>query len=301
MNLSTSSSESSSESSSKSSSKLYVSLIFGMLMLLAYNLFLHVATPTITEFQNQWIRNFARAEGYIYLDLAPEVVVVGSSMAARLDAETIYPGARNLSFSSTGSLTGLEVIERSGHVPKMVLIEANKIELDIDSEMINSLFTPVLWKFKRQLRFLQYQYQPGNILMTWITNKFGKSTSAKAKKKPTEKTLQARIKLHVQDNSDDTPVREADFTKLQLTLSSLASQGTQVVFFRMPVAPELLTSARYQLSDERLSQEFGDYQYFSMSPEEAAQYQTNDGQHLNITSAQAFSEVLARYTQSLLR
>ena len=280
-----------------SSSKLLLSVASAVLLLMLFNAWLHVSPPVITHFHNQWIKNHAMAERHVYRDERPPVVIVGSSMAARLEAAMVHPQAYNLSFSSAGSSTGLEILVQRGDVPEVILVETNSIELALQSEMLESLFTPVLWQVKRYLRFLQYQFQPGNILMSLVKSRFGNSQAEKALAKPDSTVYEREKQRQILVNHNTTGLENTDFEPLQRTLSNLVSRGSRVIFFDMPVAAEIATSPRYTMRRAIRESLFADYAYIGIAEAELDQFATTDGRHLTVQGASAFARVLSSRLQ----
>jgi len=87
-------------------SRTILSLAVGLLICFSANILLRHSGIELTHFQNQWIKNYAVAEGFIYEDDVPEIVVVGSSMAARLDSSVFDGQLYNMAFNSIGYATG---------------------------------------------------------------------------------------------------------------------------------------------------------------------------------------------------
>jgi len=87
-----------------SNSRLKQIAIASITVLLVYNAWLVLSPPTITHYHNQWIKNRAKAEQYLYTAPTADVIVVGSSLAARLIADEISNNAAILAFAGAGLL-----------------------------------------------------------------------------------------------------------------------------------------------------------------------------------------------------
>ena len=110
--------------------------------------------PKVLVYQNQSQGNIVAAQEFIYNEKAPNIIV-GSSMAARMKKEFLPSDYLNLSFGGGSALTGLEILKKSGFIPKTIFVENNVIFRNKDKKMIDSLFYPILWKIKNYLPSLQ--------------------------------------------------------------------------------------------------------------------------------------------------
>jgi hypothetical protein len=126
------------------------SVIVFSALFLAYNIALVFFEPDARSFQNQWQRNAAVAEDYVHHAGSIDVVLVGSSMVAKLEDEMLDPGYYNLRFAAGSSSTGLEIIIRAWKLPCAVLIETNLL-MDIDTAFVDRVFQPVSLHFKEWL------------------------------------------------------------------------------------------------------------------------------------------------------
>ena len=135
-----------------------------------YNLALFVFKPEITTYQNQWQSNLVFAQEYIYSSQTPKAVVLGSSLASRLDKDLLESvGIYNLAFGGGSVQSGLEIIRRSNKIPQILYIETNVLfERDVDSAMLGILFDPLLFRARYYLPALQEKYQPLNIFVNFI-------------------------------------------------------------------------------------------------------------------------------------
>jgi len=100
-------------------------LLFAFLFII-YNLYLLFAGPKIVMLQNQQQKNYSFAQDFMYENKANNIIV-GSSMAARMNNDFLPKDFYNLSFSGGSVLTGLEIIKKSGFLPSRIYIENNII------------------------------------------------------------------------------------------------------------------------------------------------------------------------------
>jgi hypothetical protein len=67
----------------------------------------------------------------------PDVVLVGSSIAFRLKEEYFATsGLRNLAIAGGSPVTGLEIVARQRHFPRIILVEANVLSRSVDAALV---------------------------------------------------------------------------------------------------------------------------------------------------------------------
>lgn len=272
------------------SSKTIIFAFFGFFL---YSLALCGFNPKITLFQNQWIKNYSVAEIYIYKLGLPRIVIVGSSMSACLLEEKLSMDVYNLSFSGGSALTGLNIIKKSNKIPDVIFIETNVIERKSNKDMLDNLFTPVIWKIKGKMLSLQHTYQPINIALTLIRNYFGSSQTNRINRKPNEKVLKdSLIRQHQANSCVEVFVDSEELIELKSFINYFKKFGAKIVFFQMPVHQTILSSKRYYARQSILLKMFPQAEFNWIKKNNANKYQTGDGIHLLYKSAIEYSSVL---------
>jgi hypothetical protein len=108
-----------------------------------------------------------KAQRYVYTDTLGNnaVVMAGTSLSAHYNINC-NNGCQFINLSMTGrsALDGLELIKRSGRLPKTLLIEANLFDNPIDSSIEQNLFFPGVATIKKKTFFLQKEYKLHNLL-----------------------------------------------------------------------------------------------------------------------------------------
>lgn len=280
--------------------RLCLSLLVAVLVLAGYNAYLVVAKPKVTEYQNQWVDNYSVAEKFIYSDETPRIVLVGSSMTARLPDE---PGGEleNLSFHGGSALTGLKIIQKSNKLPAVILVETNVLERDINNDMIDDLFTPVVWKLKEELPSFHYTYQPINLLLSFLKEKYGASETKLRDSEINMEIFNMAVRGHLDNNSDTKPLTEAAnrFDRVEAIVDDLKGKGVRVAFFQMPVYKPLLQSPCYRMRKEMILERFSSFPIYWIDEEQSENYKTTDGVHLTYASALVFSKRINEIAKSL--
>jgi lysophospholipase L1-like esterase len=256
-------------------------------LFIVYNLALYSIKPEVRYFQNQWQGNVAAAEEYIYSPGRKDVVLVGTSMSARLEKDMLDQGVWNLGLSGGSAATGLEIIRRSGTRPRLVLIEANMISA-IDSEFVKSRFHGPTVFFKTLLPGIRTAYQPANLFVNWV-----KKSKSQVQDAPNPKAFQNLIRIQ-KDSWKQIP-NEDDSRKSLITIrqavENLQAEGVKVAFFDMPIDSALEVMPARQAAWKRMREAFPPT-HFDWLKSVPGDFPTFDGIHLLNQGARRFARIL---------
>lgn len=263
-------------------------------LFLAYNAWLLHSRPDILYLQNQWQANAVAAEEFIHSQTPKNVALVGSSMTAHMQKEMLGNEFWNLGFSSGSSATGLEILSRAKVLPRIVLVEANMVST-VDSGFVKTLFQPLTYFLKDRLPATRTCYQPINLLVNRV--KSVKNAPQEALGQDAFAKILA-INTAAYNQAPDTAVLETDIKRMAKSVAILSSRGVHVVFFRMPMHPDLRNSALCRESYSRLKAAFPDsrFQWLDHLPGELP---TFDGVHLLDPSAREFANLLRKETVAM--
>ena len=194
----------------------------------------------------------------------------------------------NLSFAGSGAATGLELVLKNPSKPKIILIEINVIR-ERDEQMIRDLFSPFLFYLKKYFPFLRQKYQPATVL----ANSFLKE----------DKSLSSNVDESVfkigfdnqkkgQENIPDTSYIDKQIVEISSLIRSAEKDHVKVIFYEMPVHPDLATSRSSVFIREKMLTAFPPNEYDWLPHPEDSKYQTTDGVHLTGASAIVFAQWL---------
>ncbi len=277
------------------------SILLTLLFLFVYSIFLNFLRPEITAFQNQWISNYSKAESYIYKSSSSDIIIVGSSMSFRMKKEGFDDNIFNLSFNGGSVLTGLQIIKKSKNIPTLILIETNLVEREENNDMLDSLFTPFIWHVKKYFKAAQYTYQPANIFLSIIKNKYGAKNN-KTNVKTSQKILNVELTRQLKAESNIEGLEDSnEIETLQKLVNDFYSEGVTIAFFQMPVNSQLITSERYKKREQILHEIFSDLdiEWLSIPPNLDDRFLTRDGIHLTEKSASEFSKELNKHIKNM--
>lgn len=256
-------------------------ILFGL-----YNLFLVLEKPDIKMFQNQWQKNYSFAQDFIYENKA-ENIIVGSSMAARMQNDFLPKDFYNLSFSGGSVLTGLEIIKKSGFIPKNIYIETNIIFRNKDNKLLNNLFYPILWQIKKHIPALQEKYQPLNLVASKIRGSYGKTHKEHMQEKRNEKIFNLTIQRRLKNYNKSLESYENELSNLKILIEYFSKKGVNIVFFEMPIENRLANSIKAKEQRKIIKNNFAN-KWLKLPSND--NYVTADGIHLIYPSAFKFSK-----------
>ncbi len=239
-------------------------------------------------YQNQWQQNYSFAQDFIYGN-SPENIIVGSSMAARMRKEFFPQNYFNLSFDGGSVLTGLEIIKKSGFIPKTIYIENNIIFRAKDEKFLDALFYPVAYKAKKYIPALQEKYQPLSILLSTLKGSYGKTHDEYMNDTRNIKVFNANILI--QEKVYGTPLTDyqKELDALESLISYFENRGVEVLFFEMPIDTNLADSIKAKQQRKIIRDHFK-MNIWLQEPVNS-DYTTTDGIHLLYKSAYAYSKV----------
>ena len=263
-------------------------ILLSSIILLIYNVFIIFYNPKITTFQNQWQKNYSFAQDFIYEKKAPNIIV-GSSMAARMNNKFLPNDFFNLSLGGGSSLTGLEIIKKSGYIPKQIYIESNIVIIrDKDLLLIDSLFYPVWWKIKKFILALKEKNQPLNIILSKSKGSYGKSCKEHMLTKRDDQIFNMSIARQKEFYSKRLNNYNNMLNDLKNLIQYFETKGTKVIFFEMPIDNSLALSIKSVEERDVIKKSFNN-QWLPLPDNN--NFITSDGIHLIYSSAYKFSEL----------
>ncbi|MBN1981130.1 MAG: hypothetical protein JW795_06340 [Chitinivibrionales bacterium] len=248
--------------------------------------------PQWNTAQNQWQENVIIAQHFLYEKYKTvDVVIIGSSLAARITADSLPKTCFNFSLGGQSIHDGLKVIAECPQKPKLVLIEMNMILRGCDKRFTGELFTPVIGNLKRRCNFLRNSNQPIAILLGKIKSSRSGSSAQKFETTVDSVLFNKLISSKIKEYSDlpDSKLIESQFKLLRQTVDRIESYGTAIAFFEMPVDSQLTYCRLPLVIRENFNHYFPHKRYTYLMPPSGFPLATTDGQHLDNPSARRYS------------
>lgn len=279
-------------------------LLVCALLVLAYAACMRFWQPSYLGIaaQSQWQVNAMRAQGLLYeRTITPHTIVVGSSLAARMPTGLLPKHTYNLSMVGMSTYDGLRILQHEGLVPKRLLIETNVLQRPARKAFLESTLSPLPYQLRKWAFVLQDKYQPaviaGETLTPLITTPLVMEAEAWLRQlpKPADSPAGGKVTDAQAKQSANKPNEEtlaSNLSELQQAVAYFQSQGSEVLFFEMPVDPQIAESVEYRTIREHLHKAFPTAQYTYL-PRSPKVYTTTDGIHLNARKAAEFAQELS--------
>lgn len=275
-------------------------LIPAVLLLVGYAGFIELARPQVVQMQSQQIDNLARVERLLYPEQAIDTVIVGSSLANKLPDSALGPGVYNIALNAGSPLTGLELVRRMEVLPRVVLVEINKLEIKADQAFVERLYHPFWYPVRRYVRAFRHRYQPVNLLQSWLVGAYYYlARRSPSVRQPPLNTLALERRL---DNLKVFRAKawlEYNLPLVRAEIERLRSRGVSVYLLEMPVHPRVANSTAFRGHREIVRQVFPESKYrwlsFNMNPGPV----TRDGIHLTPGEADRFARALGQVIPQL--
>lgn len=284
--------------------------IVTFVLFIIQNILIWVLNPQNIVSQHVWQNNRIKAQEYIYDSPDKEVVIVGSSLSGRLIGDLLPDNVFNLSFSGSSVYDGIQIIKKSNSKPKIILLEGNFIDRGPRQSFINEIFTPVLFSLRYYFPGLRQKFQPVNLLSITSAYNFFNCLLGKYN----DKDLRNSIKkiFHIQKNILDQKKGTKKFIEIAIErnqeipdtiklkkrlkglyagLNTLSNNGTKIVFFEIPMHPEICISPRNKYLKNVLRTTFSPKKFLYFADQKCVGYETTDGWHLNKDSALLYTEI----------
>lgn len=284
-------------------------IIFTLFLLIGWSIFIKVNPFSLQV--NQWQGNIVTAERFIYDSKDVENVLIGTSLTVRLIMDSL-PEYTNLSLNGQTIFDGLNVLRCKDDLPKNVFIEINVLQKNENPNFRQIITSPITRNLKEYFPFFRSDRQP----LAYVSDEFVKPIVSSfywkiylklqvrlqgnnSQKEFSSAQIQEEAKLKVFNDmldkkineysaSIDTVFMNDQFNKLKDHINYLESNGVNVVFYEMPVNPELIELPRAVYFRNKIQLEFPTNDLIYL-PQDLSPYRTTDGMHLNPEEAAIYT------------
>ena len=174
---------------------------------------------------------------------APDVVLVGSSMAFRLKEEYFAtPRVRNLAIAGGSPVTGLAIVANQFALPKLVLVETNVMSRAIDEALVSTYLAGSKGHsiFLRPVKTLIAAYE------NWLhaqpsRAQLSQTFSDLLRQPPSNFDNRVYVDRALQQMNSENPaaVSAPNIKALEKLVDVLEQRGAHVLLFEMPYSEEL--------------------------------------------------------------
>ena len=259
------------------------SLIVCVLAVLAW----HLARPRLPGYfsvPGQQRANHLHAQQFVHDAPKDAPVIVGSSMADRLDAAKLGGGIVKLTFPGGGPLTGLELVRGAGRTPPVLWIETNVLLRDTERDLVDGTLAPWRRALRETSPVFREEGRPSEFGVGIL-----KAVIRKLDRKPAAATqaldpkvfddIMKENRAHL-DRRPDPRILAERVRRLGEIVDHLTQAGTRCVFFEMPIDASLTRLAEPAAIREALRERFPATRYPWLDLSRDTPWQTTDGVHL---------------------
>jgi hypothetical protein len=268
------------------------SIIFCVILFLAYELFLRVADIHWDTSQTDKAENVISAQDFIFNYSAKEVsedtVILGTSVSRKLVTDSLGKHFINLGFNAWSSYDGLELVKMSKKKPACLMIEMNYVKSQVLQPEIVDNLKPISYYSAKLFKSLHLRNQPVGLIVG-----LGKSLMSdriidlKEKKREDTALYASNLRLNRKIMNQTVPdaVLDARFVKLKSLIDGFKKENVGILFFEVPISRELENTASMLAVRRFFSTYFprNEYQYIPRPAQN--NYVYSDGVHLSIGSA----------------
>lgn len=235
---------------------------------------------------------------YLQNTKAP-VVFTGSSLTVTLEFREADKCVYNLGLIGESALTGLDIITESLHKPRVVFVEVNFPGRDSNKILINEA-SGFLAKNFPEFTYTSPISLAGNMLVSFyhiLKDKPQEENNSNVK----PDTEEARKKeLALQSESFNLPLPTILLTtkiaEFRAKVNNLENNGVRVVFFEMPVHPELENTNQVIQVRTAFRSAFPDNKFIGFEElADGIEINPADGLHLNVNDANGVIRKLKFY------
>ena len=278
---------------------IYKSIVTALILCSAYSVIAYRNLDSAIRPLNQRQGNLVKCQEYVFRDCeSAEHIITGSSMAYRLRDEFLPPSYYNLALGGQSSFIGLELVNRSPSTPKVVFVEMNTVLRSFSTSLIDGIFERPNYDVKKNVLITRDKFQFIPFLINQANQCFSKSDaqtkSTNSDPKIDQATLRKRVDLQKASYSK-LPSQEKmqwGFDRLDKSIAALENKNIRIVFFEMPMHPELRDSKLFSTLRKQLSERFPPSEYQYILVQEPRNFTTTDGLHLIDSSAKKMAEYL---------
>ncbi|NJN27700.1 MAG: hypothetical protein HC819_17900 [Cyclobacteriaceae bacterium] len=282
-----------------------ISIITAVSLILLYNLYLILIFDDKIEIYAQNISqdNLIKVQEYLFAEKQPEIVIVGSSLAAKLDMNQLK-GFFNLAFRGRSIYDGFNIIMDRKGKPNIVLVEYNAILKPPSLSIFNDdIFGKIDRVIKSNIPSQRAKYQPVNLVISmaymYISESKRHNDNHSIESDSDKSSLIEEDKIRVNENAlvmeeeiPDDSVFKSSFTLLKDYVEHLKKQDIQIIFFEMPVNEAICDSEAHRKIRSMVKENFPSDEFFYIKPDECSKYTTKDRIHLTEESAIRFTRYL---------
>lgn len=293
----------------------FKAFIFALLLLVGYHFiaeFWKKSGNEIVADQGQWSQNSMKSQTFLYDFNPPKYnCIVGTSLALRLERDSLPSHYYNLCLNGQNVLDGLMVLKQKTNLPDTLFIETNFITRGNNEDFVNKIVgSEYKVLLKQKLCFLQEKYLPIGWVANYLQMKMGGGISGFYRRcyvfvknkmhfgrvddangiNPENSEAQLFndvLMLRQAHMSLETDIEKTNqqFAETKAILQELEKRSVKLIFFEMPIHCTLVESKLMTMNREMIRMSFSPSRYRYLNLGTCEEFETTDALHLNTESA----------------
>jgi hypothetical protein len=266
------------------------SLLTALFLLVGYEFLMRSVNAWWSTGQNAPQSSVVRAHDFIYATKHYDNIMVGSSIGNRITskvpADSLPESFYNLSFGGQSIFDGLIILKNMNYKPERIFIEMNVLMRSEDPDLQSSLFSPIMYPVKRYMHSWRERNQPLGVVARLPLALDGNPDLQPAAPitglERTEESYRTMLKVQIESQDEAFPdgyvTNQID--KLKGLVKYFQDQGVEIIFFEVPVDPELCQQAAPVQLRTRIKEAFAPMGCKFIDMPDCDGYFTTDGTHL---------------------
>jgi hypothetical protein len=264
--------------------------------------------------QHQWQDNIINAEKFIFDEYKQQNIIIGSSLSSRIKTKSL-PNFYNLSFSGQSIYDGLNILNNTKKLPKKIFIETNVLYKDENLDFKSMISSSFMNSIKQNIPLFRNDKQPialiNKKLINPLVNKsfekiiynvldkgYLKEIQISTNKTITSFDKLLKVQINIYNRKVDSIKMDNKFNLLSQQLNLLEDRGVQIIFFEIPVNPNLVNLPLAKYLREKVIKQFPN-SYFIKLPPDIIKYETSDGIHLTDEEATNFTTYFSKEVKKI--
>lgn len=232
------------------------------------------------------VQNPIVAERLAFDQTDSSLLVLGSSMTARLPMADVVTGAQSVGLSGSSTTTAIQLVQQLGRRPRVVVLEANHLARPVDTSETRAL--PAGVKRHPSWRVRRVEFRPSTLALGAIvraTNRLRQVLLSEPRRRATEARAAVDYGRTEIDSAESQPALE----EARAVIDQWRAAGTVVYLVEMPSHPLIaMTAIEHRMVDRVFPAAL--FPRLSLG---AGAFPTTDGRHLEADAALRVARAIA--------
>ncbi|MBI2809754.1 MAG: hypothetical protein HYX67_02830 [Candidatus Melainabacteria bacterium] len=270
--------------------------VIALILFIAYQAVLGLTHAEPGIGRDNYETNLITSENFRYLPKTPSVLIVGSSKTNFFNYDVLGRDIFHFGYGGGGALTGLEILNKSPVLPKIILVEVgDTLQWPADDHCVK--IASDKFQIGDMLSSLQHRYQPCAQILSLFSKHFPRQVPGPEVRKHLVNVQRQQLSMPVPKDRRLEILSNCDRAKF--LMSALKERGARVVAFDAPVETDVANSQYVSEVRTLVNQRFSPTDFETLT-NPSADWHTRDGTHLMPESGKLYSQWLRKQIERLL-